>query len=115
MPCFLSCKSRSVLGKPLEHQCSIATISPGCGANSFRISPSHVLYSKALLDQPAFWDRGDVLPGLVVARTIPVMHRIEDAKPSFPRRVQNLQHIRNTAVCLCKSRSRSSRGAMVLR
>src|ERR671914_97789 len=25
MPCFLSCKSRSVLAKPLEHQCSSAT------------------------------------------------------------------------------------------
>ena len=29
MPRFLSCKSRSVLAKPLEHQCSLATISPG--------------------------------------------------------------------------------------
>src|SRR5215831_15041053 len=28
MPCFLSCKSKSVLAKPLEHQCSLATISP---------------------------------------------------------------------------------------
>src|SRR5215468_4452899 len=27
MPCFLSCKSKSVLAKPLEHQCSCVTIS----------------------------------------------------------------------------------------
>src|SRR5262249_34868419 len=36
MPCFLSCKSKSVLAKPLEHQCSCATISPGAGTNSAR-------------------------------------------------------------------------------
>ena len=39
MPCFLSCRSKSVLAKPLEHQCSVATISPGLGSNSERISP----------------------------------------------------------------------------
>jgi hypothetical protein len=37
MPGFLSCKSKSVLAKPLGHQCSWATISPGLGANSERI------------------------------------------------------------------------------
>src|SRR5215510_1792307 len=48
MPCFLSCKSKSVLAKPLEHQCSCATISPGAGTNSARNSPPHVPYSKLL-------------------------------------------------------------------
>ena len=28
---------------------------PGCGANSLRISPLHVPYSKVLFDQAAFW------------------------------------------------------------
>src|SRR5215471_542184 len=55
MPCFLSCKSKSVLAKPLEHQCSRATMSPTCGANSLRISPPQVPYSKVLCAQAAFW------------------------------------------------------------
>src|SRR5262249_47113902 len=42
MPCRLSCKSRSVFAKPLEHQCSWATMSPVWGANSARNSPPHV-------------------------------------------------------------------------
>src|ERR1700677_1891955 len=46
MPCFLSCRSRSVLAKPLEHQCSVATISPGLGSNPRRMSPPQVPYSK---------------------------------------------------------------------
>src|SRR5262249_43621577 len=53
MPCLLSCKSKSVLAKPLEHQCSVATISPGLGANSERISPPHVPYSKLLRSRRA--------------------------------------------------------------
>src|SRR5262245_42697024 len=55
MPCFLSCKSKSVLAKPLEHQCSVATISPGLGSNSARISPPQVPYSKLFLLQAALW------------------------------------------------------------
>jgi len=54
-PCLLSCRSRSVLANPLESQWSRATISPGCGTNSLRISPPHVPYSKVLLSQAAFW------------------------------------------------------------
>src|SRR3974390_1176998 len=41
-------ESKSVLAKPLEHQCSCATISPGAGTNSARNSPPHVPYSKLL-------------------------------------------------------------------
>src|SRR5215470_12292270 len=48
MPCFLSCKSKSVLAKPLEHQCSVATISPALGSNPERNSPPQVPYSKLL-------------------------------------------------------------------
>src|SRR6266481_6248219 len=54
MPCFLSCKSKSVLAKPLEPQCSWATISPGLGSNPGRISPPHVPYSKLLCTHAAF-------------------------------------------------------------
>ncbi len=31
IPCRFSSRSRSVLAKPLEHQCSEATTSPACG------------------------------------------------------------------------------------
>src|SRR5215467_8879191 len=58
MPCFLSCKSKSVLAKPLEPQCSRATISPGRGSNSRRISPPHVPYSVVGVDHE---ECGDLL------------------------------------------------------
>src|SRR5262249_42548464 len=48
-------------------------------------------------------DRRDVLPGLVVTGTVPMMQRIEDAKPRLPRRIQNLQHMRNTTISFCNS------------
>src|SRR4029453_1449720 len=48
-------------------------------------------------------DRRDVQPGLVVAGTVPMMQRIEDAKPRLPRRMQNLQHMRNTTIRFCDS------------
>src|ERR1700741_2245546 len=48
-------------------------------------------------------DGRNVLPGLVVAGTVPVMHRVEDAKPRLPRCIQNLQHMRNTTICFCNS------------
>jgi hypothetical protein len=53
-PCFLSCKSKSVLAKPLEHRCSVTTISPGLGSNSAWNSPPQVPYSKVLRIHPAF-------------------------------------------------------------
>ena len=48
-------------------------------------------------------DRRNVLPGLVVAWTVSMMQRIEDAKPRLPRRIQDLQHMRNTIICFCNS------------
>jgi len=45
VPCFLSCKSKSVLAKPLEHQCSCATISSGAGTNSARNAGLRVFYA----------------------------------------------------------------------
>src|SRR5215470_16611687 len=43
-------------------------------------------------------DRRDVLPGLVVAGTVSTMQRIEDAPPRLPCRLQDLHHMRHTAI-----------------
>src|SRR5262249_16239009 len=40
----------------------------------------------------------DVLPRLVVARTVPSVQRVEDAEPRLPRRLQNLQHVLNAVI-----------------
>src|SRR5215831_4345143 len=48
-------------------------------------------------------DGSDVLPGLVVALTVPMMQRIENAQPGLPRSIQDLQHVRNTIIRLCDS------------
>src|SRR5262249_45595299 len=45
-------------------------------------------------------NRRDVGPGFVVARTVSMMHGVEDAKLRRARGVQDLQHVRNAAVCL---------------
>ncbi len=46
-------------------------------------------------------DRRNVLPTLVVAWTVSTMQRIKDAKLRLPRRIQDLQHMRNTTVLFC--------------
>src|SRR5215468_181479 len=48
-------------------------------------------------------NRRDVGPRLVVARTIPMKHGIEDAKLHRPRSIQDLQHVGNAAVCFSDS------------
>src|SRR5262245_30499231 len=48
-------------------------------------------------------DRRNILPSLVVARSISMMHCIENAKLGVPRGVEDLQHIRNAAIRLCDS------------
>src|SRR5262245_47376377 len=45
-------------------------------------------------------DRRNILPSLVIARSISMMHCVEDAKLRFPRGVEDLQHIRNAAIRL---------------
>src|SRR5262245_56678676 len=45
-------------------------------------------------------DRRNILPSLVVARPISMMHCIEDAKLRLPRGIEDLQHIRNAAIRL---------------
>src|SRR5262245_10352740 len=44
--------------------------------------------------------RRDVLPGLVVARAVSTMQRVEDAKPGCPRGIQDPQHVRHAVVFL---------------
>jgi hypothetical protein len=46
-------------------------------------------------------DRREVLPGLVVAGTVPMMQRVADAKPRRPRRIEDLHHMRNTIIGFC--------------
>src|SRR5215813_3123274 len=43
-------------------------------------------------------NRSNVLPGLVVAWTVTMMQRIEDAKFRPARSIQDLQHIRHTTI-----------------
>src|SRR5215469_7806891 len=42
--------------------------------------------------------RRNVLPGLIVARTIAMVHGIKDAKLRLARGVDDLQHVRNAVV-----------------
>ena len=58
---------------------------------------------KALVHPGCLLNRRNVLPGLVVARAISTMQRIEDAKLRVPRSIQDLQHIRNALICFCNS------------
>src|SRR5262249_35098860 len=58
---------------------------------------------EALMHPRCLLDRRDVLPGLVVAGAVSMMECIEDAKARFPRRIHNLQHMRNTTICFCNS------------
>src|SRR5208337_3749060 len=93
MPCFLSCKSKSVLAKPLEHQCS-----RGDNVACLRLEPgTNLAAPRAVfeaLSQPRRLLNGrNVLPSLVVAWTVSMMQRIENAKPPCPRRIQDSQHI----------------------
>src|SRR5262249_43100447 len=48
-------------------------------------------------------DGSNVLPGLVVALTVSMMQRIENALPCLPRSIQDLQHVRNTIIRFCDS------------
>jgi hypothetical protein len=70
------------LANPLEHQCSRATTSPGCGANSRRSSPPHVPHSKLLCNHAAF------APPLRTEARVPDQARSPQADHrSPPRRV----------------------------
>src|SRR5215813_11558360 len=44
-------------------------------------------------------DGRDVLPALVIAWAIPMVHRVEDAEPSFPRGGDELAHMSDGMGC----------------
>src|SRR5262249_1808775 len=48
-----------------------------------------------------FLNGRNVLPGLVVARTVSVMQCIEDAEPRLSRGIQHLQHMRYAVIRFC--------------
>src|SRR5215475_8767842 len=54
------------------------------------------------LSRPRYLLNGrNVLPGLVIARSISMMQCIEDPKPRLPRGVEDLQHMRNAVIGFC--------------
>src|SRR5215831_13808044 len=103
MPCFLSCKSKSVLAKPLGTPVFL------CDNLTWRrhefgtelATPCAVF--EALVLPRGSLDRRDVRPCFVVACTISMMHGIEDAKLRCARGIQDLQHVGNAFVCFSDS------------
>src|SRR5215471_18665791 len=53
---------------------------------------------EALVLPRCLLNRRDVVPGLIVTRTVAMMHRVKHTKPGLPRRIQDVQHVRNTVV-----------------
>src|SRR5262245_36217445 len=53
---------------------------------------------KGLALPSCFLYRRDVLPGLVVARTISMMKRVEDSESRVTRGAHNPEHVRNTTI-----------------
>src|SRR6266849_11116157 len=58
---------------------------------------------EALMHPRCLLNGRNVLPSLVVARTVPMMQCVGDPKLRLPRRIQDLQHMRNAAIRFCNS------------
>src|SRR5215470_3228163 len=56
---------------------------------------------KGLMRPSCLLNWSNVLPSLVVARTVAMMQRIENANFRTARSIQDLQHIRHTSICFC--------------
>src|SRR5215510_7885298 len=56
---------------------------------------------EALVHPRCLLNGGNVLPRLIVARTVSMMHDIEDEKLRIPRGIQDLQHMSNTVIRFC--------------
>ena len=56
---------------------------------------------ECLMRPGCFLNGRNVIPILVVARTVTTMHGIEDPKFRLPCCLQNLQHIRNALISFC--------------
>ena len=59
-------------------------------------APSAVF--EALVHPRCLLNGGDVLPGLIVAWAVSMMHGIEDPKLRLPRGIWHLQHVRNAVI-----------------
>ena len=62
-------------------------------------APGAVL--EVLVPPGFFLDRRDVLPGLVVARTVSMMKSVEDAQPGLARGVEDFLHVGEAVVGYC--------------
>src|SRR5215471_17593048 len=58
---------------------------------------------EALVPPRCFLYGRNVLPRLVVARTVAVMHRVEDPELRLPCRIEDLYHMWNTVIRFCDS------------
>src|SRR5262245_60492522 len=96
MPCFLSCRSKSVLAKPLEHLGGDDLARLGLELGTDLAAPGAVL--EALVLPRCLLNGGNVFPSLVVSRPVSTVRHIEDAKLRLARRVQNLQHMWNAVI-----------------
>src|SRR5262245_38927374 len=57
------------------------------------------VFEALILPRPLL-DWCNILPGFIVARTVSMMHGIEDPDPCLPCGIQDLQHVRYTVVGL---------------
>src|SRR5262245_30955102 len=83
-------------GTPMLRRDDVAGLGLEFGANL--ATPGAVF--ERLAGPASFLDRRSIFPAFIIAWTISAMHRVENAKLRLPRRVQNLQHVRNTVVRL---------------
>src|SRR5262249_23508859 len=101
MPWFLSCKSKSVLAKPLEHHRGddLAWLRLELGPDL----PTPRAVFEALSRPRRPLNGRNVLPSLVVARAVSMMQRVEDAKPRLTRGIEDLQHMRHAVIGFCNT------------
>src|SRR5215472_1751265 len=100
MPWFLSCKSKSVLAKPLETNAPWRR-SRLAWARTRDGSPTPRAVFEALSRPRRLLNRRNVLPSLVVARAVSMMQRVEDAKPRLTRGIEDPQHVRHAVIGFC--------------
>src|ERR1700726_3123803 len=90
---------RKATGTPMLLGHDVARMRRKLGAEL--AAPSSIF--KRLSRPGCFLNRRGVLPGFVVARAEPMMHRTENPPPSLSRRSQQLQHMRDAVIRLCNA------------
>src|SRR5262249_16841138 len=94
MPCFLSCKSKSMLAKPLAPVFLCDNLTWRRHELGTEFATPCAVFEGLVLPRGSL-NRRNVGPRFVIACTIPMMHGIEDAKLHRARGIQDFQHIRN--------------------